>query len=178
MTSKPAPPKPAGPGPKPSGPSHPAPTGPPHGNGHALPSLPRLGEIIRDSEHHCQQLLNILGRDYDPASASTVEAWPGMLLADLELANLKSDVRQVLRGLADLAGLRHPPAGSAVRVDFEDRPGPDARVQTLTPSGAAGSPPARESTDDPQAVRAGASSDLRRPGGFSRPSTTGSAGVG
>jgi hypothetical protein len=39
---------------------------------------------------------------------------------------------------------------------FEDRPGPDARVKALTPSGAAGSPPARESDDAPQAVRAGA----------------------
>jgi hypothetical protein len=42
-----------------------------------------------------------------------------------------------------------------------DRPGPDARTKALTPSGAAGSPPARESTDVPHAVRAGADSDPR-----------------
>jgi hypothetical protein len=39
---------------------------------------------------------------------------------------------------------------------FEDHPGPDARVKTLTPSGAAGPPLARESSDGATPVRAGA----------------------
>jgi hypothetical protein len=43
MTSKPAPPKPAGPGPKPGGPTHPTPTGPPHGNGHPESYCHRCG---------------------------------------------------------------------------------------------------------------------------------------
>jgi hypothetical protein len=156
MTSKPAPPKPAGPGPKPSGPSHPSPTGPPHGNGHLLPDLPTLGMIIRDAERLGAQMIAVLGRQYDPGSVSDDEAWPGLLLADLKLSAAVSDVREALRQLADLAELRHPPVGSAVPMDFEDHPGPDARVRGLPPGPAAGSPPARESDGRPQAVRAGA----------------------
>ena len=76
--------------------------------------LPRLGELIRDAEHLAQQLIGVLSRNYDPASVSGEEAWPGTLLADLHLATLKSDVRQLLRMLGELAALRHPPVGSAV----------------------------------------------------------------
>jgi hypothetical protein len=77
--------------------------------------LPRLGEIIRDAERLCAQLINLLGEDYDPKSALNVEAYPGESLVDVELAKLRSDAREMLRGLADLAGLRHPPVGSAVK---------------------------------------------------------------
>jgi hypothetical protein len=101
-------------------------------------ALPRLGEIIRHSEYHALRLIHLLGRDYDPASASDIEAYPGEPLVDVELAKLRSDAREMLRGLADLAGLRHPPVGSAVPAGFEDRPGPDARVQTLTPRSVGG----------------------------------------
>jgi hypothetical protein len=119
--------------------------------------LPTLGRVIRDAERLCAQLINLLGEDYDPASALGVEAYPGERLADVRLAMLRSDVIQVARGLADLASLRHPPAGSAVRVPIPDRSGPDTRVKALTPSGAAGPPPVCESEDGPHAVRAGAS---------------------
>jgi hypothetical protein len=143
---------PGGPGPKPTGPSHPTPTGP--GRGNALPDLPPLGEVVLSARILGEQLINALGRDFNPQTASSVEAYPGEPLAHVKLAMLRSDVLQVLRGLTEVGRLA---AGDAAdRARFPDRPGPDARVQTLTPSGAAGSPPARESEDAPHAVRAGA----------------------
>jgi hypothetical protein len=195
VTSKPAPPKPAGPGPKPGGPTHPTPTGPPHDSGHELPpltpgpsdaalrppgdpgtnpdprgrpfrdddsaaagvGLPTLGMVIRDAERLCAQLINLLGRDYDPASALNVEAYPGERLADVRLAMLRSDVIQVARGLADLASLRHPPAGSAVPVQFPDRP--SAAGEGRSSGLAATRPPAsvvRGSLAGPDAREAGA----------------------
>jgi hypothetical protein len=145
---------PGGPGPKPGGPTHPQPTGPGRGNGHELPDLPPLGEVVLSARILSEQLINVLGRDFDPQTASNVEAYPGEPLAHIKMAMLRSDVLQVLRGLTEVGRLA---VGDATdRVMFPDRPGPDARVQTLTPSGAAGSPPACESDGRPQAVRAGA----------------------
>jgi hypothetical protein len=119
-----------------------------------LPDLPPLDEVVLSARILGEQLINALGRDFDPQSASSVEAFPGEPLAHVKLAMLRSDVLQVLRGLTEVSRLA---AGDAAdRVMFQDRPGPEPRVQTLTPSGAAGSPPARESDDAPQAVRAGA----------------------
>jgi hypothetical protein len=154
MTSKPAPPKPAGPGPKPSGPTHPSPSGPPHGNGHELPDLPPLAEVVLSARILAEQLINALGRDFDPRTASSAEAFAGEPLVHVKLAMLRSDVLQVRRGLTEVGRLAV--GNAADRVMFQDRPGPDARVRGLPPGPAAGSPPARESTDAPQAVRAGA----------------------
>jgi hypothetical protein len=116
--SKPAPPKPAGPGPKPSGPSHPSPSGPPHGNGHELPPLPPLDEVVLSARILGEQLINALGRDFDPQTASAQEAYPGEPLAHVKLAMLRSDVLQVLRGLTEVGRLA---AGDAAdRVMFQD----------------------------------------------------------
>jgi hypothetical protein len=126
---------PGGPGPKPTGPTHPQPTGPGRGDGHLLPDLPPLDEVVLSARILAEQLINALGRDFDPQSASAQEAYPGEPLAHVKLAMLRSDVLQVLRGLTEVSRLA---AGDAAdRARFEDRPGPDARAQTLTPSGAA-----------------------------------------
>jgi hypothetical protein len=151
--SKPAPPKPAGPGPKPSGPSHPSPSGPPHGNDHALPPL---DEVVLSARILGEQLINALGRDYDPASASDKEAWPGLTEADLHLAKARSKVREALREVAALARLRLAAGNAADRVMFPDRPVRNPG-EGLTPGLAAGSPPARESSHGGVTpVRAGA----------------------
>jgi hypothetical protein len=170
VTSKPAPPKPAGPGPKPGGPTHPTPTGPPHDNGHELPpltpgpsdaalrppgdpgtnpdprgrpfrdddsaaagvGLPTLGMVIRDAERLGQQMINVLGRQFDPASAPgfTDDPWgPDAIEVDVHLGNAVADIRSALAELAKLAALPHPPAGSAVPVYFPGHPARPVRTR-------------------------------------------------
>jgi hypothetical protein len=105
-------------GPKPGGPTHPTPTGPPHGNGHELPPLPPLDEVVLSARILGEQLINALGRNFDPQTASAQEAYPGEPLAHVKLAMLRSDVLQVLRGLTEVGRLA---AGDAAdRVMFQD----------------------------------------------------------
>lgn len=77
---------------------------------------PRLGQVIRDAEHYAAQLLAVLKRDYDPASApSTAGDWLGATYVDVRLMCAKADVISALRMLAEITELGLPPAGSAVK---------------------------------------------------------------
>lgn len=83
--------------------------------------LPRLGELIRDAERLAAQLLAVLNREYDSASAPTDLAWPGaseLTMVDLHMAHAASHVQSVLRSLARITELQLPAAGSAVPVVF------------------------------------------------------------
>lgn len=85
-------------------------------------ALPRLGEVIRDAERLAAQLVAVLTRDYDPASAPADLAWPGhsdITVARLHLSFAANDVRSVLRALSRVAAEADmPPLGSAVPVVF------------------------------------------------------------
>jgi hypothetical protein len=122
-------------------------------------ALPPLDEVVLSARILAEQLINALGRDFDPQTASSVEAYPGEPLAHVKLAMLRSDVLQVLRGLTEVGRLA---AGDAAdRARFPDRPVRNPG-EGLTPGLAAGSPPARESDGmDPTPSPAGASPDPR-----------------
>ena len=127
-------PAPTGPGP--SGPTQPAP--PPRGNGHQLPRMYPLDEIGLTARILCEQLLHALNDPYDPATATTEEAQPGVTLVDRKLAGLRSDARTMLRDLrelAELANVPHPPTGSA---EYRDHPVPPG--DRPTPGSAAATP--------------------------------------
>jgi hypothetical protein len=95
-------------------------TGPTRGNGHTLPDLPPLDEVVLSARILGEQLINALGRDFDPQTASIAEAYPGEPLAHVKLAMLRSDVLQVLRGLTEVSRLAV--GNAADRVMFPDRP--------------------------------------------------------
>jgi hypothetical protein len=107
--------------------------------------LPRLGEIVRDVERTLRQAINMLGRQYDPASApqDTPPMTPPM--TDRTLGSVVAEIRYALELLGDLAdgGLRSP-AG---------RPTPG-------PADAATSAASSESPAAPPSRRAGASFTL------------------
>lgn len=117
---------------------------PPRGNGHQLPlvcdcgheglelmwhasdcpikrgtALPRLGEIIRDAERLAAQMLAVLKRDYDPASAPSDDDPHDVSYVTIRLKSATADVRSALLMLSQITDLDLPPAGSAVHV-----PGP------------------------------------------------------
>jgi hypothetical protein len=100
-------------------PGHPSePTGP----GRDAERLLRLGEVIRDAERLAQQLIAVLKRDYDPASAPTVPAWSGIssdiLAHEVLLAGAAVSAESVLNKLHLITKLPMPPVGSAVEVAF------------------------------------------------------------
>lgn len=90
---------------------------------YSTPRLPRLGEVIRDAERLAAQLIAVLERDIDPASAPTALAWEGIgsgiLAHDILLADAAISAKAVLRKLHLITKLPMPPAGSAVGVKFE-----------------------------------------------------------
>lgn len=78
----------------------------------AAESLPRLGEVIRDTERLLAQALHVLGREIDPASL------PG---GDPDrsrwyLQNVALNIAAAQRGLGQLAAAHLPPVGSAVKL--------------------------------------------------------------
>lgn len=168
MTTHPTPTHPG-----PSGPPAPAP--PPRVDDTAGP-LPRLGEVIRDAERLGAQMLAVLGRPVDPASAPDVEVWTGLSAAEFQLAVAMSAVRTALAALGDLAELPVPPVGSAIKIPArqDPNPAPGPRIATTdgpgtttrlvpgeepTPgSAAAPARAARESAGAVVAASAGASS--------------------
>lgn len=120
--------------------------------------LPTLGMVIRDAERLGAQMLDVLGRDIDPASAPTVIAWPALsddiLVHQLLLADAAQHVNAALRKLSKLAELPMPPVGSAVRTT---RVGPGGGL--LPGLAAAAGHTACESNGEPLLLGAGASSD-------------------
>lgn len=95
--------------------------------------LPRFGEVIRDAERYGAQMLAVLQRQHEPASAPEV--------APFCLAVAASAVQTALDVLSELAGSGMPPVGSAVKttrvVGAGEEPTPG--------SAAAVAPAARES---------------------------------
>ena len=122
-------------------------TGEPHQ--HSAPPVPRIGEIIRDSERLLAQALAVLERGVDPASiphgnAGLVSFWRDSAGFHIEAA---------LRDLASLADVSLPPVGSAVRP-------PTATGKEPTPGSAAAlGRAARESTEGLTAPGAGKAPD-------------------
>lgn len=82
--------------------------------------LPRFGEVIRDAERLAVQLLGVLRRPTDPASAPTVQVWPSLsediLVHDVLIAEAIVNVEYALRRIGKAAALPSPPVGSAVKV--------------------------------------------------------------
>lgn len=117
--------------------------------------LPTLGMLIRDAERLGQQMIAVLGRQWDPTSGP-LEDFAGVGLSDVHLSQAVADVRSALHELAKLAKLAAwpmPPAGSAVkttRVGSGEMPTPG--------SAAAAGHTARESPGGAPAPGAGASS--------------------
>jgi hypothetical protein len=143
--------------------------------------LPRLGEIVRDVERTLRQAINMLGRQYDPASApqDTPPMTPPM--TDRTLGSVVAEIRYALELLGDLADGGLPPAGSAVQYparQFDTKPresaggppnhrmvpGEDPRSPagrpTPGPADAATSAASSESPAAPPSRRAGASFTL------------------
>jgi hypothetical protein len=89
--------------------------------------LPRLGELIRDAERLGAQLLAVLRREYDPASAPADLAWPGssgITVVGLHLAFAAADVQSALASVGRAAAEADMPAvGSAVPVIYPDPAG-------------------------------------------------------
>lgn len=113
-----------------SGPTHPPghpgtghpPPPPPPTKGH-LPigapvyPLPLLGQVVRDAEHLGAQMLAVLRRDFDPASAPPEDGdpvLPGHVF--IRLLSAVADVRSALDMLGQVADVVLPAAGSAVAV--------------------------------------------------------------
>jgi hypothetical protein len=128
----------AGVGPKPSGPTHPTPTAPPK-SGHlpiGAPGYPppRLGEVIRDAERLAAQLLGVLQRDYDLASAPSAEDDPtGLGYVEIRLMSARADVGSALLMLEQITAVGLPPAGSAVQ--YPARPVPSMPSSACPPGG-------------------------------------------
>lgn len=135
--------------------------------------LPRLGEVVRDAERLGAQMIAVLGRQYDPASAPEGDVWACMSIADYQLAVAVSAVRTALAALRDLTERPLPVAGSAIRTTplaggEEPTPGSaavgEAAARTsdggLTPpvAGASSGPSPRRDDDTPPGgdVRRGA----------------------
>jgi hypothetical protein len=77
--------------------------------------LPRLGEVVRDGERLAVQLINVLGRNYDPASGPDYDPWdPFPSVADIGLGQAVAYVRSALYELHRLTESGLPPVGSAV----------------------------------------------------------------
>lgn len=105
-------------------PSHPRPSTPRPPTQPSTPSKPRLGEVVRDAERTLQQAINILGRQWDPASGPQPEPW-GPEIVDIRFGSAVADIRSALREIAAVTTLGLPPVGSAV-------PFPARRTTTST----------------------------------------------
>lgn len=111
--------------------------------------LPRLGEVVRDAERGLRQVLAVLRRDFDPASAPPEDGdpvMPGHVF--IRLLSATADVRSALHMLAEIAACDLPPFGSAVPVRFPGRPMPPVPAgERRSPGSDAGGcyPPASES---------------------------------
>lgn len=131
-----------GPGPKPDGPTGPTPTGPGPQRGH-LPigasggQLPMLGQVIRDAERLGAQMLSVLDRDYDVASAPSAEDDPtGLGFVEIRILSAIADVRSSLKMLEQITEIGLPPVGSAVQY-------PARRTPSACLSGGSASHPVR-----------------------------------
>jgi len=90
--------------------------------------LPRLGEVVRDTERLLVQALNVLDRPVDASSVPTQPAWPGhsdVTVLDLHISNALADIRGALDALQRIPVA--PPAGSAVKLPARQDP-PDPLV--------------------------------------------------
>lgn len=77
--------------------------------------LPRLGEVVRDAERLAVQLINVLGRNYDPASGPGYDPYdPFPSEADIRLGQAVALIRSALYELHRLTESGLPPVGSAV----------------------------------------------------------------
>jgi hypothetical protein len=116
-SSKPAPSRPATPASPPPRPATPRPP--------TRSELPRLGEVIRDTERYLAQALATLGREYDPASAPDEDDGPSVRPGDVmvRLMAARADVHSALDMLAQVVAFGLPPVGSAIPV-----PGPPLTV--------------------------------------------------
>jgi hypothetical protein len=101
------------------GPMGPEPDVEMHGNGigepneHSTPPLPRLGEVLRDTERLIRCALVVLDRTVDPASMP--QGSPGHL-ADALFETAGYHLEAAMRDLGAIAALPLPAVGSAVKL--------------------------------------------------------------
>lgn len=100
---------------------------------------PRLGEVVRDAERLAAQLVTVLARQYDPASAPVgALGEPDVALSDVHLGRAVALVHAAVAELSAVTFLSLPPVGSAVPAhtdvsrDRSGGPGTDSRLRVST----------------------------------------------